>query len=1135
MRPIHLTVSGLHSFREKQEIDFSSLCEGGVFGIFGPTGSGKSSLLDAVTLALYGKVERATNNIQGIMNHAEKQLHVAFTFELGDRSIGQRYRVERSYRRTKDDSVRTSSCRFIEIEREEAFVLADKERDVTNQVETVLGLTLTDFTRAVVLPQGKFAEFLSLKGADRRQMLQRLFHLEKYGDRLNSRLKHLVDETRTELEKILAEQQGLGNASKEALQEAELQLQNAIEVVKQKDVGLKNVTKQFEEYRQIWIWQEELLKVEQKLKEYEANLPQIEDLHKRLKKASEADSLLVYVDELDGAAKEKAYWTERKERLVQSVNQSRNIVQKTKEELSTVVEKRSIEEPVLYKRLQDYEQAQKLEVERDEKRVLFQTEKGKLVLDERKLSEQEGELNSLKTKKQLAIEKQGSIKKALEQKTISFEDRNRLREALSLKKDILLHQKTRDELLKEKQENEENKQLAVTQEQILVSKQSKYVRQVHRLLGQTEGIYNRICEHERVIEQSKDLISHSIKEAASKQKEAEIHELAKQIANQLTDGQPCPVCGSIEHPNPVIFDMSGNDFNKQRSELEEMLSNIRAEEASIGDNKRDLQHMFGTLKDYVDSNKKNTEETAATLYDPISETVSSTNELLEYLHLLQTETKGFYQDVIELIEERDDAISGLNKLDKQRIELRSKLDTLNDDMKKINKKLTECEEQLQALDTSWSSHFSTYTFDTLEKKQEEMDKLDQEAAELTQRYDTSVGYIDKVDKAIDKAAGEYQNLQLSVTKLSSTVAELNDRCQETKRKIQEICGNQPASELLQMVKLELLKLKENEAAARKHWDEENENFQNLEKELEGAKQSANQADKRVNAAVSKWEEKRNQSIFNEKYEVKEALVQSETQNQWEKEIKSFSSAYQNIQHDQKKLSERLQNKTITQEEWSNVTVGLEKAKNEKDVALSEKAGLVVTVNDLKTRTEKFEALEQKRVETEELSERLGKLQAVFRGNGFVEFIAEEQLIQVATIASERLGELTKHRYALEVDSSGGFIIRDDANGGIRRPVSSLSGGETFLTSLALALSLSAQIQLQGQHPLEFFFLDEGFGTLDPELLDTVVTALERLQMEQLSVGVISHVPELRARLPKKLIVNPAQPSGKGSTVSIETL
>jgi len=132
-----------------------------------------------------------------------------------------------------------------------------------------------------------------------------------------------------------------------------------------------------------------------------------------------------------------------------------------------------------------------------------------------------------------------------------------------------------------------------------------------------------------------------------------------------------------------------------------------------------------------------------------------------------------------------------------------------------------------------------------------------------------------------------------------------------------------------------------------------------------------------------------------------------------------------------------------------------------------------------------------------------------------------------------LKQLTNQRYALEVDTEGGFIMRDDANGGVRRPVSSLSGGETFLTALALALALSTQIQLRGESPLEFFFLDEGFGTLDANLLETVMNTLEKLHLQNLTIGIISHVPELKNRLARRLVVTPAEAGGAGSTVKLE--
>lgn len=164
---------------------------------------------------------------------------------------------------------------------------------------------------------------------------------------------------------------------------------------------------------------------------------------------------------------------------------------------------------------------------------------------------------------------------------------------------------------------------------------------------------------------------------------------------------------------------------------------------------------------------------------------------------------------------------------------------------------------------------------------------------------------------------------------------------------------------------------------------------------------------------------------------------------------------------------------------------------------------------------------------------LEDMDKLVQGNKFVEFVAMNQLEYIAFEASKRLKDITRGRYALELDCNGNFTMRDDFNGGGIRPTNTLSGGETFLTSLALALSLSSQIQLKGNSPLEFFFLDEGFGTLDNELLDTVMSSLESLRSDRLSVGIISHVDELKNRVPIKLIVEPAVPGEGGSKVKIE--
>lgn len=119
---------------------------------------------------------------------------------------------------------------------------------------------------------------------------------------------------------------------------------------------------------------------------------------------------------------------------------------------------------------------------------------------------------------------------------------------------------------------------------------------------------------------------------------------------------------------------------------------------------------------------------------------------------------------------------------------------------------------------------------------------------------------------------------------------------------------------------------------------------------------------------------------------------------------------------------------------------------------------------------------------------------------------------------------------LAKDKDCEFVIRDDYNGGNRRMINSLSGGEVFMTSLALALALPSKIQLRGKYPLGFFFLDEGFGSLDEEKLDKVMNALEKLHDRNRMAGVISHVREMRERLSRYLEVVAAGEDGSGSEV-----
>jgi exonuclease SbcC len=140
---------------------------------------------------------------------------------------------------------------------------------------------------------------------------------------------------------------------------------------------------------------------------------------------------------------------------------------------------------------------------------------------------------------------------------------------------------------------------------------------------------------------------------------------------------------------------------------------------------------------------------------------------------------------------------------------------------------------------------------------------------------------------------------------------------------------------------------------------------------------------------------------------------------------------------------------------------------------------------------------------------------------FEAWLLEEALASLVAGASERLEQLSSGRYAVAIDDKKQFEVIDHANADERRLARTLSGGETFLASLALALALAervAELSGSGRASLDAIFLDEGFGTLDPEALDVVASAIEELGASGRMVGIVSHVRELAERVPVRFEV-----------------
>jgi exonuclease SbcC len=191
----------------------------------------------------------------------------------------------------------------------------------------------------------------------------------------------------------------------------------------------------------------------------------------------------------------------------------------------------------------------------------------------------------------------------------------------------------------------------------------------------------------------------------------------------------------------------------------------------------------------------------------------------------------------------------------------------------------------------------------------------------------------------------------------------------------------------------------------------------------------------------------------------------------------------------------------------------------RDIGAQEK-----TIADLTDALSKREALDDEIQKSGHELERWSSLQDAIPANDLRDFALDIMFKQVSRVANTQLEYLTAERYQLKVEGIGRLTVVDRWNANDERPVETLSGGESFLTSLALALALSELSR--GRSQIHSLFLDEGFGTLDSETLDVAIAALEGLQMQGRSIFLISHIGELTRRIPVRVAV---EKMGNGSS------
>ncbi|MFG3445831.1 exonuclease subunit SbcC [Bacillus velezensis] len=1130
MKPILLTIKGLHSFREEQTIDFAGLSGAGVFGIFGPTGSGKSSILDAMTLALYGKVERAANNTHGILNHAEDQLAVSFTFAL---QSGHRvsYKVERVFKRTDETKVKTALCRLIEI-KDEQTVLADKANEVNKKVEELLGLTIDDFTRAVVLPQGKFAEFLSLKGAERRHMLQRLFNLEQYGDRLVKKLRRRAQEAAAKKNEMLAEQSGLGDAGEDALKQAEQQFHEANERLEAAEKKRVRAKERFENHQEIWNLQTERDEYERREKKLEERRPYITDLTERLKEAETALALEPYADRCAEAVRRKQR-AEQEHELAKRKSEAETVSFTRQNEAyeawrahKAEQEPKLVKEEELYQRLSAIEQ-KLLEAKKEAEKTNAEHSK-----KEEEYEAASKQLAAVKDRLTRGQNRQNELKEELKAVQVTADERKKCQTAAQLAAGF---QQTQEQITKERANlttQLKNVEKLNGESESLTAKAKTEEEDITRAYQTLQTVYHMVCETERSLKAAAERAEKTQADLRRRSEEARTAALTKELSEKLIEGKPCPVCGSTQHDRPrsAHETFSPDTAVQERlQQVEALLSEAAALSQEVLTAKVALEEQSGRFTEecpFLQSARVPELEAASSI---------SGRPLDEAFSAVRLEWKQMKQDMLSVKEKVTRLISAHQQTVKQAEQLAERIRYEEKEADRLRHSLEELESLSESRLNQYNEVCGDIPPNQIDAWQASIDEKDRQAEECEKRIETSIAFLKEHEEEKERLQEMKHRLERERLELHYASERLQQVIDGYEQELGTAAEETSISAKLEAVRQELQLLKSKEQSLFDALKQAQQSLNDAKGRESGSLMSLRDAEASLEKAQNDWRVRSKDTGFTEPDQVKKSLLPQGRAEEMKKEIDEFLDTSKQLSANISRVTDKLAERRISEEEWTASVSLLKHAEAESGAAMEEKGAQAKAYAVMQKQHKRFKEIEAELKSWQTQIDRLDKLQSVCKGNTFVEFLAEEQLESVARDASARLGALTRQRYAILVDSEGGFVMRDDANGGVKRPVSSLSGGETFLTSLSLALALSAQIQLRGQYPLQFFFLDEGFGTLDQGLLDTVVTALEKLQSDNLSVGVISHVQELRARLPKKLIVHPSEPGGKGTRVTLEIM
>ena len=1028
MKPKSLSIKGMYSYKkELQTIDFEALSIYKLFGIFGDVGSGKSTILEAMSLALFGQegaerlVGSKTKKNYQLMNLDVNELYIDFQFY----SNGSLYRTQIKGKRKKnniDDVTLENKTGF---KWDELLHIWQPIEWNKAKAEEIIGLKAEYFKRAIIIPQGKFMEFIQLSPVDRTIMMRELFDLHRY--EVSNGIKIVQQNNEKDLNYLHGEYDSIHSITEEDLTAAESELTHL-------SLQIKNINKEIQdiEYRlQQTIQAKNIQERYVSLSDEYENLLQEKDMFEAKEKhiiylelAEEFRDNLVSLEYIEHEIAQKE--TEKKS-LIECLADVQHKQKEVELFLTTLHDEYLLSENATNKveslrKLSEYHKKQYKLID------LQSTLQGTITA---KQSLQEECIDILETK-EITLQKESTEKKEILRLEYIYD--------AELWLSIYTHLLKNSESLSTILHSIEGKILAFKLElnqiidAVIIYVKNKKVLSVQKYIELAKDHFNKeitLCkERKHVLEKKKILHDYTV---------------------ELKPHEACPLCGSTQH-NPMSHEYNSEELFtliQKEIDIQEKLSFLHSLEIKSGSIHDQLNTLYTEQSDII-SRMNHIEK-------QINEHLQLINNNL--LHLLNSSVKEI--DIYIQQEKKE-----LSRLKAYAFQLESTL-------QEINEKLLEKQQKMQTLE-----------YECI-KIQEQQKLIEKDIQELKDIIDIDIinAYI---NHSKDDINNELDTLLLSIQNKVNEKENAEKQLQSIFQKREFYCGQ-----------IQFLE---------KHVQSLISNALSLSNELDG--------------------KFKNQTVYKSISDIKNALQYAIDLSEEKSLVKVY---YAN-------LNTCLQAYIVAKKEYEenpydeiihSTLCGTLEEKKQLLSAYQVKSGMQVSHLELLTEHFVKKLSLGKRIQSlKNASELIKELQQLLKGEALVRYVAMWQMKALCIQANKRFQQLNAGALQLSVNDMAEFEIIDLMHSGRKRSIHTLSGGQSFQVALCLAIALSESVL--GNNSDNFFFLDEGFGSLDKKALEDMLQNLRELCNDGRTIGIISHVEELKQEVPKSITIKNIP--GKGSVV-----